>query len=121
MTTSTPTTRFLRIRIEWVVVRARLPWATLPGSTTSCCRGVSVFRYAADMRRLYHRSVRVLIVEDEPLLAEAIRDGLRLEAIAGDIASDGESALKLLGFNAYDIAVLDRDIPGPSGDEVAKR
>src|SRR5213595_1483404 len=53
-------------------------------------------------------------------MAEAIRDGLRLEAIAADIASDGESALKLLSFNAYDIAVLDRDIPGPSGDEVAR-
>jgi two-component system response regulator VanR len=65
--------------------------------------------------------VRVLIVEDEPLMAEAIRDGLRLEAIAADIASDGESALKLLRFNAYDIAVIDRDIPGPSGDEIAKR
>src|SRR5918911_478977 len=47
--------------------------------------------------------MRVLIVEDEPYMAEAIRDGLRLEAIASDIA------------------VLDRDIPGPSGDEVAKR
>ncbi|MDQ1496244.1 MAG: two-component system, OmpR family, response regulator VanR, partial [Actinomycetota bacterium] len=63
----------------------------------------------------------MLIVEDEPFMAEAIRDGLRLEAIAADIASDGESALKLLRFNAYDIAVLDRDIPGPSGDEIAKR
>src|SRR5438552_18379699 len=54
-------------------------------------------------------------------MAEAIRDGLRLEAIAADIASDGDTALKLLRFNAYDIAVLDRDIPGPSGDEVAAR
>jgi two-component system response regulator VanR len=63
--------------------------------------------------------MRVLIVEDEPYMAEAIRDGLRLEAIAADIAADGDSALELLGANAYDIAVLDRDIPGPSGDEVA--
>ena len=63
----------------------------------------------------------MLIVEDEPYMAEAIRDGLRLEAIAADIASDGESALKLLRLNAYDIAVLDRDIPGPSGDEIARR
>jgi two-component system response regulator VanR len=64
--------------------------------------------------------VRVLIVEDEPYMAEAIRDGLRLEAIAADIAGDGEAALRLLRVNAYDIAVLDRDIPGPSGDEVAE-
>jgi two-component system response regulator VanR len=65
--------------------------------------------------------MRVLIVEDEPLMAEAIRDGLRLEAIAADIARDGHSALELLNLNAYDLAVLDRDIPGPSGDEIVKR
>ncbi|SEN15159.1 response regulator transcription factor [Actinacidiphila rubida] len=65
--------------------------------------------------------MRVLIVEDEPYLAEAIRDGLRLEAIAADIAGDGHTALDLLGTNAYDIAVLDRDVPGPSGDEIAAR
>ena len=65
--------------------------------------------------------MRVLVVEDEPYMAEAIRDGLRLEAIAADIAGDGDTALELLSVNAYDIAVLDRDIPGPSGDEVAER
>src|SRR5436190_13005507 len=64
--------------------------------------------------------MRVLLVEDEPLMAEAIRDGLRLEAIAADIAGDGATALELLNVNAYDIAVLDRDVPGPSGDEIAK-
>src|SRR5947209_8691224 len=53
-------------------------------------------------------------------MAEAIRDGLRLEAIAADIAGDGDTALELLSINAYDIAVLDRDIPGPSGDEIGK-
>jgi len=64
--------------------------------------------------------MRVLIVEDEPYMAEAIRDGLRLEAIAADVAGDGDSALELLALNDYDIAVLDRDIPGPSGDEIAQ-
>src|SRR5690348_13597620 len=68
----------------------------------------------------YDGSVRVLIVEDEPLMADAIRAGLRLEAIAADIAGDGDAALELLRLNAYDIAVLDRDIPGPSGDEIAR-
>ncbi|MFE5310497.1 response regulator transcription factor [Isoptericola sp. NPDC056573] len=63
--------------------------------------------------------MRVLIVEDEPYLAQAVRDGLRLEAIAADVAGDGGTALELLGVNSYDVAVLDRDIPGPSGDEVA--
>jgi DNA-binding response OmpR family regulator len=59
--------------------------------------------------------MRVLIVEDEPLMAEAICAGLRLEAIAADVAGDGHAALEMLRLNAYDIAVLDRDIPGPSG------
>jgi two-component system, OmpR family, response regulator VanR len=63
----------------------------------------------------------VLIVEDEPDMAEAIRDGLRLEAIAADVALDGHAAVNLLSVNAYDIAVLDRDIPGPSGDQIARR
>jgi two-component system response regulator VanR len=65
--------------------------------------------------------MRVLIVEDEPDLADAIRAGLRLQAIAADIAADGEAALELLELNTYDIAVLDRDVPAPSGDEVARR
>jgi two-component system response regulator VanR len=61
-----------------------------------------------------------LVVEDEPYMAEAIRDGLRLEAIAADIAGDGDTALELLSVNGYDIAVLDRDIPEPSGDEITQ-
>src|ERR1700751_4250464 len=65
--------------------------------------------------------MRVLIVEDEPLMADAIRDGLRLEAIAADVAGDGKTALELLSVNAYDSAVLDRDTPRPSGDEIARR
>ena len=46
--------------------------------------------------------MRVLLVEDEPYMAEAIRDGLRLEAIAADIAGDGDTALELLSANTYD-------------------
>lgn len=64
--------------------------------------------------------MRVLIVEDEPYLAEAVRDGLRLEAITADIAGDGDTALELLSINSYDLAVLDRDIPGPTGDDIAR-
>ena len=61
------------------------------------------------------------IVEDEPLMAGAIRHGLRLEAIAADIAGDGDSALELLSVNAYDLAILDRDIPGPiPGDQYSQ-
>ena len=65
--------------------------------------------------------MRVLIVEDELYLAEAIRDGLRLEAIAADVVGDGDTALEYLSINEYDAVILDRDIPGTHGDEVARR
>lgn len=65
--------------------------------------------------------MRVLIVEDEIYLAEAIQLGLRREAIAADIANDGLFALECLAVNNYDVAVLDRDIPGISGDEVCAK
>ncbi|MEV5964726.1 response regulator transcription factor [Kribbella sp. NPDC051952] len=64
--------------------------------------------------------MRVLVVEDEVYLAEAIQAGLRLEAIAADLAFDGDAALQAVTTNAYDVVVLDRDIPGPSGDEVCR-
>ena len=65
--------------------------------------------------------MRVLIVEDEELLAESVRDGLNYEAIAADIAPTGELALELMSTNEYDAVVLDRDLPGISGDEVARQ
>lgn len=63
----------------------------------------------------------MLVVEDELLMAEAVRDGLRLQAIAADLAGDGDTALEMLAINEYDLIVLDRDLPGRSGDEVAAR
>ena len=104
-----------------VVVRAAAAGRMLRVNAAWCCQPVGGFRYADDMRRLVRsRALRVLVVEDEPYMAEAIRDGLRLEAIAADIAGDGDTALEMLRINAYDIAVLDRDVPGPSGDEIAE-
>ena len=64
--------------------------------------------------------MRVLIIEDELYLAEAIQAGLRLEAIAADIVGDGTLAIERLAENEYDAIVLDRDIPGVHGDEVAR-
>jgi two-component system response regulator VanR len=63
-------------------------------------------------------SMRVLIVEDEVFLAEALQAGLRHEAIAADVALDGDDALEQAAVNDYEVVVLDRDIPGTHGDEV---
>jgi DNA-binding response OmpR family regulator len=65
--------------------------------------------------------MRILVVEDEGLLAEAIAEGLRHEAFAVDIAPDGEAALERLSVNEYDVMVLDRDLPKVHGDEVCRR
>jgi DNA-binding response OmpR family regulator len=62
----------------------------------------------------------VLVVEDERMLADGIAEGLRLEALAVDVAYDGEAALERLGINEYDVVVLDRDLPIVHGDEVCR-
>jgi DNA-binding response OmpR family regulator len=62
--------------------------------------------------------MRVLVVEDEQLLADAIADGLRRQAMAVDVAYHGDFALQQLAVNDYDVVVLDRDLPGVSGDEI---
>jgi len=64
--------------------------------------------------------VRVLIAEDERMLADTIAVGLRREAMAVDVVYDGESALERLDLNAYDVLVLDRDLPVRHGDEVCR-
>ncbi|MFG2694793.1 response regulator transcription factor [Kitasatospora sp. NPDC048407] len=64
--------------------------------------------------------MRVLVVEDEVALAEMIADGLRAEGIATDTAHDGVRALELAAADAYDVLILDRDLPGMSGDAVCR-
>jgi DNA-binding response OmpR family regulator len=64
--------------------------------------------------------MRVLVVEDERLLADTITAGLRHHALAVDVAYDGDAALDRLVVNDYDVVVLDRDLPVVSGDEVCR-
>ncbi|OJX97933.1 two-component system response regulator VanR [Salana multivorans] len=64
--------------------------------------------------------MRVLIVDDEELLADSIRRWLAAEAIAADVADDGDAALLAIDVNDYDVVVLDRDLPGLHGDEVCR-
>jgi len=64
--------------------------------------------------------VRVLVVEDEQVLADAVAEWLRREAFAVDVAYDGDAALERLGVTEYDVVVLDRDLPVVHGDEVCR-
>ncbi|NUS73980.1 MAG: response regulator transcription factor [Corynebacteriales bacterium] len=62
--------------------------------------------------------MRVLIVEDERNLADAVARGLRREGMAVDVSYDGLSGHEMAHVTRYDVIVLDRDLPGMSGDEI---
>jgi DNA-binding response OmpR family regulator len=64
--------------------------------------------------------MRILVVEDERLLADAVAEGLRHEAHAVDVVYDGGTALERLDVNDYDVVVLDRDLPVVHGDDVCR-
>ena len=65
--------------------------------------------------------MRVLVVEDEQLLADAVATGLRREAMAVDVVYDGAAALERIAVNDYDVVVLDRDLPVVHGDDVCRK
>jgi DNA-binding response OmpR family regulator len=62
--------------------------------------------------------VRVLVIEDDQELADAVATGLRRVQMAVDVALDGPSGLERALVNDYDVIVLDRDVPGMHGDEI---
>ncbi len=65
--------------------------------------------------------MRVLVVEDEPDLADAVARGLRREGYAVDVAYDGDEALDKASVNAYDVICLDLNLPAVDGIEVVRR
>ncbi|MDF5755419.1 response regulator transcription factor [Spongiactinospora sp. TRM90649] len=64
--------------------------------------------------------MRVLVVEDEPEMADAVASGLRRRAMAVDVVYDGTDALERLSYVDYDVVVLDRDLPETHGDDVCR-
>lgn len=65
--------------------------------------------------------MRVLIIEDEPDVADFLARALREAAWAPDVAATGDSALQSLSANDYDLAVLDLGLPDIDGFEVCRR
>jgi two-component system, OmpR family, response regulator len=65
--------------------------------------------------------MRLLIVEDDQMLAQAIKDGLEQEAFAVDIAYDGEEGYLASSGGDYDLIILDVLLPGMDGIEVAQK
>lgn len=64
--------------------------------------------------------MRVLVVEDERQLADAVARGLRREGMAVDVAYDGVEGHEKASVTPYDVIILDRDLPGMSGDAIMK-
>lgn len=64
--------------------------------------------------------MRVLVVEDERQLADAVARGLRREGMAVDVAYDGTEGHEKAAITPYDVIILDRDLPGMSGDDIMK-
>jgi DNA-binding response OmpR family regulator len=64
--------------------------------------------------------MRVLVVEDHAKLAMAVATGLRRAGMAVDVVFDGRDALDHIAVTAYDVVVLDRDLPGVHGDDVCR-
>src|SRR5262252_9180521 len=130
---------------------ARRPGAVAPRSAgcmamrpgialrTLCCMAIALaarsYRagkagaYAALIRRgsyLARRSgaealMRVLVAEDERLLADTIAEGLRRRSMAVDVCYDGDAAMERVTVHRYDVVILDRDLPKVHGDDVCRR
>lgn len=64
--------------------------------------------------------MRVLLAEDDVALAAVIARGLRRSSLAVDVTHDGETALDKARLVAYDVVVLDRELPGVHGDLVCR-
>jgi len=64
--------------------------------------------------------MRVLVAEDDEVLARAIAVGLRREGMAVDVVLDGDDALANAQVNSYEVVVLDRDLPRTHGDDVCR-
>jgi DNA-binding response OmpR family regulator len=64
--------------------------------------------------------MRILVVEDKRLLADAVAEWLRGDAHAVDVVYDGGAALERIGVHDYDVVVLDRDLPVVHGDRVCR-
>jgi len=64
--------------------------------------------------------MRILLVEDDPMIGESVRKGLRQDGFVVDWVEDGEAAELALAGHEYDLMVLDQGLPRKGGLEVLK-
>jgi len=95
--------------VEHLAVNERVKPRSGPADSAIAARLVTV------------QDMRVLVVEDEVDLAEAVARGLRREGYAVDVAVDGEQALEKLSYTDYDLVCLDLTLPKVDGRAVCRR
>ncbi len=65
--------------------------------------------------------MRILVVEDEVELADAVQRGLQREGYAVDVAYGGDEGLDKISYTSYDLICLDLNLPGTDGREIARQ
>ncbi len=81
---------------------------------------IRTLKSQTEVRATFQNRVRILLVEDEPRMAQVVAKGLREHSYAVDIAVDGNAALYQTSINDYDLILLDVLLPGPDGFEVCR-
>ena len=115
-------------RVEGEIAEVeRIPWHRLSVAFSALSHSLLVIRLTANRSRAYCRlrarmsgTVRVLVVEDEQDLADAIAAGLRREGYAVDLAHGGDEALVKARVYPYDLICLDLNLPELGGREVCR-
>src|SRR5512144_2745936 len=93
-----------------------------PRRTEDYTSGVPCYRSAnRDIGTTRRGSLRVLIVEDDPSVADLLDRTVRQATWAADIASSGSLALEALAVHPYDLVILDRGLPDMDGLAVCRR
>jgi len=90
--------------------------ASRAGSRSTRSRSYTVLSFAAD-----HGRVRILVVDDEPSVRDALDRALRMDGYRVQLAADGREALDALAQTPPDAVVLDVLMPEPDGLEVCRR
>src|SRR5262249_47578818 len=77
-----------------------------------CNRGIYVFLSVFSAQSRYNKAMRILLVEDEHKIANAIKRGLEQESFAVDVVYDGDEGEAMATTEEYDLVILDRMLPG---------
>lgn len=68
----------------------------------------------------FTRSLRILLIDDEPMVCEVLKEILTAEGHETETAGNGEEGLEKYGSGAFDLVITDMSMPGMKGDEVAQ-